>query len=460
MIPLPNMDRYGIADVIAEGGKFDDDTIVDLVREWLAVAEGTPLAPFFSGLLNPREITALADLAYRRRSAPVGLRVDLVALDDEELIPTLLRREDGVHLFYPSQVHTVYGQKSSAKSLVVMAEAVRLLQAGQSVIYINYEGQPAQVKARLRRLGASTEDLAHFHYVRGFGAHLTPAQRREWDAYLSMDFALAIIDTTNAGMAAFDLDPIKTGDVRKFYGLLAEPLAATPGAPAVVMVDHVTKTRPQRGAATAYGSEAKTSALDAAYLFEVIEKPGVGRIGIVDMICVKDRHDYVFANTPDAQAADDNSFPAARITIDGTGPTTEIRIGLPEVKPPKSVATETVNDMARIRDAVLRAHREQPGIRQEDLVSRIKAYDKRYTADQIKQARNELVDLGALVKAPEAVRNEKRYVLNEPDSVPPGSVTETELIGSRLDHRLPNAHANDAGVVPLETQLQLTRGGY
>ena len=57
----------------------------------------------------------------------------------------------GSCLFYPGLTHSVHGESESGKSLIVQAECARLVNAGQRVLYLDFESDQQSVLDRLRQ---------------------------------------------------------------------------------------------------------------------------------------------------------------------------------------------------------------------------------------------------------------------------------------------------------------------
>ena len=52
---------------------------------------------------------------------------------------------------YPGLTHSVHGESESGKSLIVQAECARLVNAGQRVLYLDFESDQQSVLDRLRQ---------------------------------------------------------------------------------------------------------------------------------------------------------------------------------------------------------------------------------------------------------------------------------------------------------------------
>lgn len=185
-----------------------------------------------------------------------------------EIVPTIGHRDDGVRLFYPGRLNAVIGESESGKSFFVLVSVRQEIDAGRTVIYIDYEDTPESIVQRLRGLGAKDESIRdHFVYVPSPDGVL-PSETLEH--FRDLNPSLIIIDATNEAMEAHRLNPDSTPDVASFYNRTAKPLATETGA-AVVVIDHVTKSREGRNG-QAIGSQHKKSGTTGV-IFE-LQQPG------------------------------------------------------------------------------------------------------------------------------------------------------------------------------------------
>ncbi len=158
-------------------------------------------------------------------------------------VPTLLRRSDGVALLYPGEVHSIAGEPESGKTWIALAECARLIEAGERVLYLDFEHSAASIVSRLRDLGATADAiLDRFAYCRPEGPPTTQAIK-EWHS--KGDFTLAVIDGVSEAYQLCGLDPNVNAEAAEFLAMLPRPLADR-GA-AVLQLDHVTKDRETRG---------------------------------------------------------------------------------------------------------------------------------------------------------------------------------------------------------------------
>ena len=123
------------------------------------------------------------------------------------------------------------------------------MSAGERVLYLDFESRPAAVTQRMMELGTTREQyLTLFDYAGKVESGLHPGSidREKFRYLLTREYALCIIDGYSAAERLLipgtaDLD-VKAG---QFHELLPQQIAARTGA-AVIMVDHVTKSRTGR----------------------------------------------------------------------------------------------------------------------------------------------------------------------------------------------------------------------
>lgn len=227
--------------------------------------------------------------------------------------PSLMTRTDGVSLLYPGLVHSISGESESFKSGVMLWEAALLVQAGEPVLYIDFESDPHSVVERLTSMGASPHRLRdYFHYVRphsGFQpAHL--------DRLPDQPYRLAVIDGVTEALSLSGGDTNSADSVAKLYQQLPHQLASRHGA-AVVLIDHVSKSKETRGRFS-IGSQHKLAAISgAAYLIEPRTPLARGMRGSLLLKVAKDRPGVVRQHCGGFDPSD-RTQAAATIVVDSS----------------------------------------------------------------------------------------------------------------------------------------------
>lgn len=230
-------------------------------------------------------------------------RVDLAGILDGNLTdpePVMLTRDDGHKLLYAGKVHTISGESESLKTWFALLACAEAIAAGAPVVYIDYEDTAPGIVGRLLALGCPKPDIAKwFAYIRP-DEPLSPAAAAVLALCLDPVPRLAVIDGVTEAMAAHGLDPNSNSEVAAFNAKLPKPIAAA-GA-AVVMIDHVTKSREGRGR-YAIGAQHKLSAVDgSAYTVDLLKPFGHGLHGMAKVIVAKDRPGRVREHCPDGVA--------------------------------------------------------------------------------------------------------------------------------------------------------------
>jgi hypothetical protein len=139
---------------------------------------------------------------------PVDLAPILSAEHPEER-PEILTRTDGVGLLYRGRLHAVYGEPESCKGWLALAAAAECMDAGDPVLYIDYEDTAANVTARLIELGVPPEtSLTRFYYVRPDD----PLGDEDRESLLTLAPGLVVIDGLTEAFAVEGLNIADNGD--------------------------------------------------------------------------------------------------------------------------------------------------------------------------------------------------------------------------------------------------------
>jgi hypothetical protein len=217
----------------------------------------------------------------------------------EEPAPEFLSRNDGHRLFYRGKINALLGESESGKTWVALHAVAQCLQVGQKVIYIDFEDSARGILSRLRCLGVSDEQFKTFTYA-------TRDENLELEQRFDLVEALAeqkpefiVVDGVNASMTLLGLDLTSNRDATFFTQQLLRPLASS-GA-AVVTIDHVTKSKDNRGN-YAIGAQAKRADVNGVAIMVEIEEPfGRGMTGILNLKVTKDRPGHVRAIAKEAK---------------------------------------------------------------------------------------------------------------------------------------------------------------
>lgn len=202
---------------------------------------------------------------------------------------TVGRRSDGPGMFYRGKCHVVISETEAGKTWLVLSAAVDEMDAGNHVVYVDFEDDEGSVVGRLLTLGVDRDIIReYFHYLRPTDQLGTGIHRDDLHRVLTEHApTLAILDGITEAMTLHGLNPLDNGDAAKFGRMLPRYIASY-GA-ATVSCDHVTKDREGRGR-YALGAVHKLNGLDGAqYTLENRTPFGIGLTGRSTIKIAKDR---------------------------------------------------------------------------------------------------------------------------------------------------------------------------
>lgn len=232
---------------------------------------------------------------------PVDLAPALAG-DVKRAEATILRRADGVGMLYPGKVNSLSGESESLKTWLALLAVVQELGNHNNVMFLDFEDSVGSVVGdRLcRAFGAPPDVLRdHLTYVRPELPLTVPGARDALRALVSSRHpSLIVVDGVTEAMTAHGLDIISNADVAKFFALLPRPLADLGSC--VVLLDHVTKDRDQRGR-FAIGAQHKLSMISgAAFVLDRVKIARIGDEGHSKVSVAKDRPSGVRPHTDGA----------------------------------------------------------------------------------------------------------------------------------------------------------------
>lgn len=243
---------------------------------------------------------------------------------DPEPPPTLLLRGDGQPLFYRGKLNGLIGESESGKTWVALLAVAQELKAGRRVTYIDCEDSAPGILSRLRMLGVTDQQLTLLSYIGPDDALGVQAHRDLFEHLADHRPELIVLDGYNAAMTMLGLNLLDNMDIYKFALLLLRPLKNT-GA-AVIFVDHVTKSKENRGS-YAIGGQAKRADVDGCALnVEVVVPFGKGMTGKLRLTVSKDRAGFVRGASSGAKNAG-----TAVLESSQDGATIDIHIEAPEI---------------------------------------------------------------------------------------------------------------------------------
>lgn len=257
----------------------DTPTVTTLGTDWATVTSADTASTAGRGAWQPADLTDILDGTY------------------EPPRTTVLTRTDGFALLYPGTTNAIFGESESGKSWVALHACAQQILAGQHVLYLDFEATAAVTAIRLAMLGVPADAiLAQFHYI----APDTPLNQDATDQLRSLladrQPTLAVLDGITGAMGLHGWNPLDNADAEQFDRLLPRALAHS--GPAVLMVDHVPKSR-EADAKYAMGAQHKRAAISgAAYRVDVLATLAPGAHGRLKVSISKDRHGTVRGTHP------------------------------------------------------------------------------------------------------------------------------------------------------------------
>lgn len=204
--------------------------------------------------------------------------------------PTIGRRHDGEHLFYPGKINSLIGPPESGKTWVALALAAEVLIEGGRVLWIDIDHNGASgLVSKLLALGApraALADLGRFRLAE-------PGHKHEvLDIVSGFDLAefsptLAVLDSIGELVPMFGGSSNSDDDWTQVNRDVLVPMADA-GA-AVVTIDHVAKNL-DSAKFGATGTQAKKRSVNGSMIRVTVKRAfAPGRGGRADLTIVKDR---------------------------------------------------------------------------------------------------------------------------------------------------------------------------
>ena len=361
--------------------------------------------------------------------APVDLADVLTGLQNGTVVgptPTLMPRTDGACLLYPGEVHSLAGEPEAGKGWLTANESVRVITDGAHVLYLDFEDTAPSIVGRLLALGAHPDAiLTRFTYVRPD----TPLPPGAIEALHDQHtYTLAVLDGLSEAYVLLGLDPYSNVDAAKFLKAIARPLASH-GA-AVVLIDHVTKSKETRGR-YAIGAQHKLAGIAVAYGVDIIRAPDRQHAGTLKLKVEKDRHGHVRAHATNGVIA------LAHITPANNGDRVTVTLAAPDSTP--DVAEDTFRPTT-LMERVSRHVDIDPGATRNQIREAVKG-----KAAWIDTALRLLIIEGYIEQRPDGQSHRhhtvRLYLADDdegptgspsPNRVPTGSRTQSEEPGPRV----------------------------
>ena len=318
-------------------------------------APTAPPPPKMSAILGTETKSAATSTAPRDSSwSPASIQ-QVLNDDYSPLEPSILRRTDGLHLFYAGLTHDLHGESESGKSWLAQCAVSEVLKSGERALYLDFESDARSVALRLRSLGVPVEvlaDASQFAYIRPDTAPLAEVDKAAFEGIFSGNWKVAIIDGVTNAMTLLGLDGINNRDVSKFHAMLTEHLAIRTGA-AVIQVDHVPKSSEARRGSI--GSVHKLNAITgASYLVSVKQPLAPGSVGVIEVRVSKDRPGAIRARSGPVRKGDQTQL-ASLVHADGTGQNITFTLNPPD----QSLGTDSNWRPTALMEAISRSLEEQ-----------------------------------------------------------------------------------------------------
>lgn len=280
-------------------------------------AGSTPVASVQNGSMESHEASKNASSSWRFEDL-----TQLASGVELPPTPTVFQREDGQGLFYRGAVNDLHGEPGCGKSMLAQIATAQELKQGHDVIYIDYEDSARNVVKRLLLLGVTSEAIVtHLHYVRPSAKPSTPTSLDGWRETLAYagTATLAIIDGVTSCLAYAGLDSNSGDDIAAWYNTMPRLISAC--GPAVVLIDHVVKSKDNRGR-YAGGSMQKLALIDGiSYSVDMTKPVGKGVRGTIVIKSGKDRISEIEEHCAVSWSSNGSHLrEAARIEINSTDP--------------------------------------------------------------------------------------------------------------------------------------------
>lgn len=245
-------------------------------------------------------------MCQERRYSEPKRYVDVAALLDggvPEPPPTeLLRRTDGIALFYPGQVNAIFGDPESGKTLLVTAATAEALRGGRRVLWVDIDHNgPEATIARLILFGAPESALRDpdlFRYAepedKPHLMSIVADVREGWRP------AVAVVDSLGELLPLMNLASNSPDDLTVAHTAVLKSMAMA-GA-AVLAIDHLAKNTESRLSGPT-GTAAKRRTVGGVSIRVTVADTFIpGKGGSAHLAVNKDRHGGLRRYCPPADA--------------------------------------------------------------------------------------------------------------------------------------------------------------
>jgi hypothetical protein len=205
-----------------------------------------------------------------------------------QVTPTILRRTDGIGLFYPGVLNGIHGESGLGKGWVALSAVVDVVREGGVAVYVDLEDTPTSIAARLRHLGLTQEQItAQVKYARPTDPTSPETIKRLVAAVTTVGACLVVIDSLGEAFGLDGINENNDNEVAPWLRSVGRGLADT-GA-CVIIIDHVTKS--VDNPLYAKGSARKRAQIGGtSFLVEALQPLTKGKGGKLRLTCAKDRY--------------------------------------------------------------------------------------------------------------------------------------------------------------------------
>lgn len=196
-------------------------------------------------------------------------------------------------LFYPNEVHSVFGDPEAMKSWLLLHAAVQEIELGRHVFYLDMEANDRSIVQRLLLLGASPRAVRRFFHYSRPDESINPDDQREWKVRVQKYRpALVVLDGVTEAFSTLGLSVMSPEDTAKWFRAFSrrfqvQPTPDYPG-PAIVELDHVVKDKEARNGWALGSIHKKAGIKGAAYSVVNVSPFGKGRHGRSRLLLEKD----------------------------------------------------------------------------------------------------------------------------------------------------------------------------
>ncbi len=191
-------------------------------------------------------------------------------------------------LLYEGKIHSIAGAAGDGKTLLALWMALRVIDQGFSVLYLDAENGPKVVAERLAMMEADLNALDRLFYYLPADLTLDPDSLAVLRATVAeVQPALVVFDSLADFLAEAGLDENNNTDCTRWFAAVAQPLKDA--GVASLVLDHVSKS----GKGGPRGASSKVAKLDALWEVEVSRRFNRDRTGEIKLTSTKDRESWL-----------------------------------------------------------------------------------------------------------------------------------------------------------------------